>query len=334
MKILLINRNNTNTGLSDSISLNLRFTLPLKYYHAHKKNGWEIVVLHELHDDLHLAMKWADRIVVNRASSVRILALLDKGLWKKLIYDIDDNIFIRAEYASNYNHDINKSIYDEYFNNAGLVTVSNRILYKIIRNAYNLKNVKILPIAIHPESFKNRYLNENILMVNGDGIKMLDDKRKFISEINTFFQKNNAIKLDYIGDLSADIKKIKNLNYMGKIPYTALRKYLSLNQYKCSLVPLSGDSRFDDCKSPIKYYQNGIFGICGIYSNKPVYSSVINSNKNGILINNSEGNWLEAIEKIYENNSLRQTIIENAYEDVNKNNTFNSCIGLYREIFS
>jgi len=265
---------------------------------------------------------------------VRILALLDKDLWKKLIYDIDDNIFIRAEYASNFNHDINKSIYDEYLNNAGLVTVPNDQLYNIIRSAYNLKDVKILPIAINPESNKNRYPNENILMVNGDGIKMLDDKRKFISEINTFFQKNNAIKLDYIGDLSADIKKIKNLNYIGKIPYTALRQYLSLNQYKCSLIPLSGDSRFDDCKSPIKYYQNGIFGICGIYSNKPVYSSVVNSNKNGILINNSEGNWLEAIEKIYENHSLHKTIIENAYEDVNKNYTFNSCIGLYREIFS
>lgn len=132
MKILLINRNNTNTGVFESISLSLRYKLPLNYFLKKGKIINEIIVLHEDHSEIERAMNWADRIVINRGSSLKILKIMNLRLWKKTIYDVDDNIFIQAKYAKNLCNNVDLKIYNEYLDNSEIITVSNKNLESII----------------------------------------------------------------------------------------------------------------------------------------------------------------------------------------------------------
>jgi hypothetical protein len=259
---------------------------------------------------------------------------MNEKLWKKTIYDIDDNIFKKARYAKNLFNNVDESVYADYIMNSSVVTVSNKILYNILSAKYNLNNILILPISVMPEPMKDyNNNNNNILMVNGDSIKLYEHKQQFLNEVNLFISKNPLIRFDYIGDISSDIKKIKNINYMQKISYTSLSKLLRVRKYKCALVPLGDDEDFDDCKSAIKYFQNAIFGIPGLYSNKKVYSDFVNNGINGVLVDNQYGCWLNELESIYSSDLKCREIYHNAYDDVCTNHTFDNMERYYREFF-
>lgn len=159
-------------------------------------------------------------------------------------------------------------------------------------------------------------------------------KQKFFNEVNSFLAKNSLAKIEYIGDISSDIKKFKNINFTPKMPYPRLAQLLRSRSYKCALVPLGGEDDFDVCKSPIKYFQNAIFKIPGIYSNKKIYSDVIESDINGILVDNVDGNWCKALERLFDLTDIRNSIIEKSFDDVSKNHTYDNLVETYRTLFS
>jgi hypothetical protein len=321
MKILLINRNNTNTGRFSSISLHLRFTLPLKYYGDYNSKS-QIMVLHESFPDLGKAIQWADRIVISRSGSAELLRMFSGDSWAKIIYDVDDNIFIKASYASNKNHHPNNSIYDQFIINSKLVTVSNINLYNIIKNSYGIENIKILPIGVPQVQFNSNPDNNRIVIVNGDAIKMTEEKYKFISEVNYFIANFSNIEIDYIGDPTDDIKAIKNTNFIEKMPYEVLSRFLVKNKYRCAIIPLGGDEDFNLCKSPIKYFQYGMHCIPGLYSKQAVYSDVVINNETGILVDNQNDSWSNELYKIFFKKEIYKNIITNSFTDINSKYTY------------
>jgi glycosyltransferase involved in cell wall biosynthesis len=78
-----------------------------------------------------------------------------------------------------------------------------------------------------------------------------------------------------------------------------------------AISPLQ-NTPFNNCKSDIKFLDYASIGTAGIYSQSPVYSSVVRSQHNGWLAENSSEAWEEALETLIQDTALRLKIAQNA----------------------
>lgn len=84
------------------------------------------------------------------------------------------------------------------------------------------------------------------------------------------------------------------------------------------LAPME-DDLFHRSKTNIKYREYGACGIAGIYSDVSLYHSSIQHGVNGLLVDNSPAAWCSAIERLILDPALRETIKNNASQDVFEN---------------
>ena len=66
------------------------------------------------------------------------------------------------------------------------------------------------------------------------------------------------------------------------------------------LVPLLS-SKFNDCRSPVKFFDAARLNAAGIYSAREPYLNFINHNIDGILLNNDQSKWLYTINYLLDN---------------------------------
>jgi glycosyltransferase involved in cell wall biosynthesis len=90
-----------------------------------------------------------------------------------------------------------------------------------------------------------------------------------------------------------------------------------------SVVPLGGAEDpdalfFNSCKSCIKYIDYGSLGIPGIYSRSPVYEEAVSNEETGLLVNNTAEEWAAAMEKLYQDKQLRDSLRLRAHADTHE----------------
>lgn len=78
---------------------------------------------------------------------------------------------------------------------------------------------------------------------------------------------------------------------------------------------------FLDCKSEIKYVLAGMTDTVIISSKTASYLYAVKNGVNGLLVEDSIDEWVDAVKLLCLNDELREKIIINAYEDVMKNYT-------------
>ena len=78
-----------------------------------------------------------------------------------------------------------------------------------------------------------------------------------------------------------------------------------------AIAPLM-DSPFENCKTNLKFREYGAFGVPGVYSAVPLYSTCVESGHTGLLTENSDSSWAQAIEWLVADPQLRTTIARNA----------------------
>ncbi len=81
------------------------------------------------------------------------------------------------------------------------------------------------------------------------------------------------------------------------------------------VAPLDG-SRFSASKCPIKFLELSAAGAAGIYSDVRPYNRYVESGHTGLLVNDSEEAWLEALEDLRGNPARRVDIARRAHEEV------------------
>jgi glycosyltransferase involved in cell wall biosynthesis len=81
------------------------------------------------------------------------------------------------------------------------------------------------------------------------------------------------------------------------------------------LAPLDR-SRFSASKCPNKYLETAAIGSPGIYSRVPPYTDYVKDGETGLLVENEEKAWMEALELLYTDPDLRSRIVETARSDV------------------
>lgn len=82
-------------------------------------------------------------------------------------------------------------------------------------------------------------------------------------------------------------------------------------EWDIALCPLR-ETPFDRCKSDIKYLDYSAIGAAGIYSRVPAYESSVQHLETGWLVENEVDAWVQALEELIYNHSLRLKIAHNA----------------------
>jgi glycosyltransferase involved in cell wall biosynthesis len=85
-----------------------------------------------------------------------------------------------------------------------------------------------------------------------------------------------------------------------------------------AIAPM-GDSLFENCKTPLKYLEYSAMGVPGVYSNTPVYASVVRHGETGLLASNEPSAWIDALEQLADNPSTRRSIVTRAAVEVKRN---------------
>ncbi len=99
-----------------------------------------------------------------------------------------------------------------------------------------------------------------------------------------------------------------------------------------ALAPLVA-SRFNRCKSAIKFFEYSIRGACGLYADLEPYQSVVRSGENGFLIGSRPDDWIAALEQLIEDPARRCRMACQAQSDVLARHTLAQHAGRWGETY-
>ena len=267
-----------------------------------------------------LRCKLFDVVVVQR-----ILPFLDVLREKcekyniKLVYETDDDLLGVEENSPSYEYvnRVSESI-KNFIDSSDIITVSTPILASkfdenkciVISNYYvnsvydikeDIKTGGKLKLGYYGTltHSKDLFLIKNVIL-------KLKEKYNFDFEIIGGFNASDNVDENWFKSVdlppnNMDFKKF--MNWLSK----------TIN-WDIAVVPLE-DSPFNQCKSELKFIELAVLGLPGVYSNMCVYNGVVKDGFNGFLASN-EDEWIEKIEKLILDESLRRYIRQNALNKV------------------
>lgn len=97
--------------------------------------------------------------------------------------------------------------------------------------------------------------------------------------------------------------------------YAAYARALAGLRPDVLLAPLDA-SRFSASKIPVKFLDASAAGAAGIYSRVPPYTDHVRDGETGLLVENDEAAWEEALERLYADPGLRERIATQATREV------------------
>jgi processive 1,2-diacylglycerol beta-glucosyltransferase len=100
--------------------------------------------------------------------------------------------------------------------------------------------------------------------------------------------------------------KIEDIEYVRFLPW-----FTANIRWDIAIAPLL-DTTFTRSKSDIKFLDYAAIGAAGVFSQGPVYSPTVEHLKTGWLAENRKKSWIEALETLIEDNTLRRELVHNA----------------------
>jgi GT2 family glycosyltransferase/glycosyltransferase involved in cell wall biosynthesis len=94
-----------------------------------------------------------------------------------------------------------------------------------------------------------------------------------------------------------------------------VRWMVDMWDYDIAVAPLV-DNTFNRHKSHIKYLDYGLCGLAQVLSNVPAYNGVVRDGTTGLLVENSDDSWSEALGMLIESDARRDQLGSSAYKDV------------------
>lgn len=118
---------------------------------------------------------------------------------------------------------------------------------------------------------------------------------------------------------------VRLLDTNGNHEYPRFMEWMVENLFwDFAIAPLE-NSKFTCCKSDLKFLDYGALGIPGIYSDVPSYEHTVDHLINGYLVTNDNDKWVIALEKMLQDDHLREEISRQAYEYVHSKRTLEHC---------
>jgi 2-polyprenyl-3-methyl-5-hydroxy-6-metoxy-1,4-benzoquinol methylase len=303
--------------VADSTLVDIRIRQPLREWSeqlgGHFRCGNLIMPLPE-------DIAWAEIIVLQREANEPTLALIRQlqGCGKKIVFDIDDLLTEIPDYLlSAKTTTAKRKILEETIATVDAVTVATEPL----REAYRELNPNIFVVpntspAIAPTPEIATKDNRVALVVASSDTVRLD----FITDCLRGVQasRGDQIRLigigppgDYLADQGLDIERNKNLSYQN------FRLFLQGLPDAIGLIPLD-ESRFNSCKSAIKFLDYAQTGVPAICSNVAPYAQVVDDGVTGRLAINETEAWQRIIYDLLDDDAGRAALATAAKRAANQ----------------
>lgn len=162
--------------------------------------------------------------------------------------------------------------------------------------------------------------------------------KELIPEIFKKFK--SKVHLHIIGSGSNEFLKYSNVTVKNNLSYTDFIDYFRKSDI--CLNPISIDSSrfrgvktkdFIDCKSELKYCTAGLARIPIISGRSYSYEKSITNRYNGIILDNNTDHWLDAVEELINNESLKKRIVDNSYKICMDKYSLSSVAKVVKKIF-
>ena len=146
---------------------------------------------------------------------------------------------------------------------------------------------------------KDLFLIKNVIL-------KLKEKYDFDFEVIGGFNASDDVDEEWFKPIELPPNNMDFEKFMGWLSKTI--------DWDIAVVPLE-DSPFNQCKSELKFIELAILGLPGVYSDMCVYNNVVSDGVDGFLASDDE-EWIEKIEKLILDKSLRKNIRNNALNKV------------------
>ncbi|WP_299524542.1 glycosyltransferase [uncultured Methanobrevibacter sp.] len=273
----------------------------------------------------------------------RILPFLDLLLARckkhgiKIIYETDDDLLGVEKNSPSFEYvDRVRNQITNFIDGADVITVTTPNLAskfdsnktEIIHNYYVNTVFDVKKDIKHEGKLKLGYYgtltHSKDLFLIKDVILNLKEKYDFDFEVIGGFNAEDNVSEDWYESIELPPN---NMSFEVFMPWLS-----KVANWDIALVPLE-NSKFNLGKSELKYIELSVLGIPGVYSDMPVYNSVIKNGVNGLLAKD-ETQWILNIEKLISDVNLRQFICKNALDDVLENYSLDDVVNKWNELFS
>ena len=271
------------------------------------------------------AVEWADVVFFFRVSFPPSLSLLRlaKSRGKPAIYCTDDDFLSidkNSDLGKVYHDPENANAYRTLCREADLVWLFTE---EMIRRYQSLNPRIILGKMPSPlELFQispNLLRQDEVNWIIGYAGRFIHGKDLQVAVrplLNLLKEKGERLRLEFIDCIPKELEghpQVKSTPYFGNL--NEFYTYLAQARWSIGLGLLE-DSPFNKAKTNNKYREYASFGIPGIYSDMPIYSSCVRHRINGYLTPHTEDGIVEALHTMLEDRSLRQKIQREAFQDV------------------
>lgn len=254
-----------------------------------------------------------------------------------IIYDLDDALLDVPEAHPFYKWLSTSVPYIKWIlKEADLITVSTKVLKESLTK-YTSRPIVVQPNVVDWNLFnalprpQKKHFN---FLISGTSTHLGDwslIEEPLAEILNTYQKRVNAI---FFGEIP---KRFSNHPSAQLVPfqtdyksYAAILKGLDI---QAALVPLE-NTRFNNCKSNIKWLEYSASGITGVFSNLTPYSSCIRNGETGLLVNDSENDWFQGMKQLVENPASATLMIENARCEVREHYSIESMSDKYLAVFN
>jgi len=271
---------------------------------------------------------WADIVVFCRNTEPAYAHLLSEALstHKPIVFDLDDNFWdvpfeSDPELARYHRLPLRIQQLEKYLTHSTLVRVYSPALRDIVLKFNG--NVRLLkagfdfalvrPLINEPKGHDVvRMVYATSRIVDNQYFLFADALRKILSAYE------DKVQLTVWGCQPADLVGLRGVRFMPLISnYDRFLRAFAASNFDIGLAPLE-DTPFHRSKTNTKFRDYGASQVAGIYSDVCVYSSCIEQNKTGVLVENNTESWFNGMERMINDAQLRRSIQKNAYNQVHK----------------
>ncbi len=290
----------------------------LEYLEKQNKLNYKFSISHFINKR---NVEWADIIVFLRSDSDidAYVSKIAKKAGKKLIYVMDDDLLNVPDYLSSSPYYLLPSTQNNIrtimSNCDTFLTPSPVLLEKYgpdFKYKYNIAEPSLNRI-------RKKEKNDKVKIGFAGSIDRAQDLNEILEDaITQIVEKyGDSIEIEVMGAHPDFVDKLglKHLPYQDG--YDAYTAYMAKCNWDIGLAPMPL-SEFHRCKYFNKYVEYASFGIAGIYTNCEPYIYGIKDRVNGLLVNNTTEEWVNAISELIDNKQLRQTISENCLKEANE----------------
>ncbi len=287
---------------------------PFSYLERQQKVTWKLVKEASFQAEL---LEQKDIVIFHRNCHPNCRAIIDKVMAAGIpfVYEIDDNYFELPESLPIGRYMRNPYVVEtleKILCSASIVKVGSPELIPFITK-YN-QNIIFHPYAVDLSILDGVSPRQNNQFTIGyAGTIHHYQDFKFIGEaILRIAQEFPQVCWEFIGCIPEELQQLPNHTFTPFIPdYTQFLQNLFWRNWQIGLCPIL-DLPHNRCKTDNKLREYGACQIAGVYSKIPPYSDVVKQQETGLLVDNTEEEWHEAIKLLITYSDLRIQITDQA----------------------